>query len=87
MNVLYVASEVAPFAVSGGLADVMGALPKAIASDANSGISPSVILPLYGTISEKWRSQMERIDEFTSKYLIGPTFFSDEMRNDGPKFE
>ena len=68
MNVLYVASEVAPFAVSGGLADVMGALPKAIASDASCGISPSVILPLYGSISEKWRSQMERIDEFEFMY-------------------
>ena len=30
MNILYVASEVAPFAVSGGLGDVMGALPQTI---------------------------------------------------------
>ena len=37
--------------------------------------------------SKDSRELMERIDEFTSKYLIGPTFFSDEMKNDGPKFE
>jgi starch synthase len=29
LNILFVASEVVPFAKSGGLADVAGALPKA----------------------------------------------------------
>ncbi|MEE0241891.1 MAG: glycogen/starch synthase, partial [Ruminococcus sp.] len=30
MKILYAASEALPFAASGGLADVMGALPKAM---------------------------------------------------------
>ena len=68
MNILYVASEVAPFAVSGGLADVMGALPKAIASDNENGIHPSVILPLYSSIQEKWREKMQQVDEFEFMY-------------------
>ena len=30
MKILYVSSEVNPFAASGGLGDVMGALPKSL---------------------------------------------------------
>ena len=33
MKILYAASEAAPFAKSGGLADVAGALPKALGRD------------------------------------------------------
>ena len=44
MKVLFVASEVDPFAKTGGLADVAGALPKALAS---LGHEVRVILPLY----------------------------------------
>ena len=34
MKILYAASEAAPYAKSGGLADVAGALPKALVHDA-----------------------------------------------------
>ena len=47
MKVLYGASEVAPFAKTGGLADVAGSLPKALRG---LGADVRVILPLYGTI-------------------------------------
>lgn len=44
MNVLLVASECAPFVKTGGLADVVGALPKALIA---TGVGCRVILPLY----------------------------------------
>ncbi|WP_417587573.1 glycogen synthase GlgA [Pararhodobacter oceanensis] len=44
MNTLFVASECAPFVKTGGLADVIGAVPKALASE---GLSVKVMLPAY----------------------------------------
>lgn len=44
MNILFVSSEVFPFAKTGGLADVLGALPSALAK---RGHNCSVILPFY----------------------------------------
>ena len=55
MNILYAASEVAPFMKTGGLADVAGSLPKALR---NCGADVRVIMPLYEGISDFWRSQM-----------------------------
>ena len=42
MKVLFAGSECYPFVKTGGLADVMGALPKALKAD---GIDVRVILP------------------------------------------
>mgnify|MGYP000178762323 CR=1 FL=1 len=39
MRILYAASEANPFAKSGGLADVAGALPKALVKDAWTPVS------------------------------------------------
>lgn len=55
MKTLFVTSECAPFAKSGGLGDVAGALPEALQAPGNSC---RVVLPLYGTISDHWREQM-----------------------------
>ena len=44
MRILLASSEVAPFAKTGGLADVAGALPKALAA---SGLAVEVLLPRY----------------------------------------
>lgn len=55
MNLLYVTSEAVPFAKTGGLADVAGALPQALH---RQGATVSVILPLYGSINSIWREQM-----------------------------
>ena len=52
MKITYVAAECAPFAASGGLGDVMGALPQAVKSE-NPSIDVSVILPYYDSIKEK----------------------------------
>ncbi|MBN1283265.1 MAG: glycogen synthase GlgA [Proteobacteria bacterium] len=45
MKIVHIASEAVPFAKTGGLADVVGALPNALAS---LGDRVSVIMPFYG---------------------------------------
>ncbi len=48
MKVLMVAPEVAPFVKVGGLADVVGALPKALYK---RGIDVRIVCPLYGSLT------------------------------------
>lgn len=56
-KILFVGAEAMPFAATGGLGDVMGSLPAAMkAADADSDIR--VVMPLYGAVSEAWRSKM-----------------------------
>ena len=43
MNILYITSEAAPFCKTGGLADVLGSLPPAVAAE---GDHTAVLLPL-----------------------------------------
>ena len=58
MKVLYVTSECAPFVKTGGLADVLSALPRAMAG---KRVSVRVVLPLYGSVNPTWRAQMKFI--------------------------
>ena len=58
MKILFAASECVPFVKTGGLADVVGALPKEIMK---AGDEVRVILPLYKAIDQKWRDQMEHM--------------------------
>ena len=62
MKVLFATSEAYPFAMSGGLADVAGALPKALRKRL---IGCRIILPLYGTISEEMRQKMTFVCNIT----------------------
>ena len=62
MKVLYATSEAYPFAMSGGLADVAGALPKALRKRL---VGCRVIMPLYAGISEEMRSKMTFITSIT----------------------
>ena len=55
MKVLFATSEAYPFAMSGGLADVSGALPKALRARL---VGARVILPLYDTIPQQLRDTM-----------------------------
>ncbi len=55
MNVLFVACEAAPFAKSGGLADVIGSLPKELK---RQGIDARVVLPKYEDIPDSWKERM-----------------------------
>ena len=48
LKVLFVASEVAPFRKTGGLADVAGALPRALK---RRGIDVRIVMPLYANMT------------------------------------
>ncbi|MBW4080465.1 glycogen synthase GlgA [Paenibacillus sp. S150] len=62
MKVLFAAAEAHPFVKTGGLADVIGALPKALKG---AGVDVRVILPKYKGIPEKFVSQMEHVAVLT----------------------
>ncbi len=62
MKILYVTSEANPFAASGGLGDVMGALPAAVAEQGNQC---EVILPLYDTMKQQHRERLELVLDMT----------------------
>ena len=55
MKVLYTASEAVPFCKTGGLADVAGSLPPALAAQ---GVETAVILPLYRRVKERFADQL-----------------------------
>lgn len=55
-KILFVGAEVMPFAATGGLGDVMGSLPAALAQDVNNDVR--VVMPLYSAIGKQWREQM-----------------------------
>lgn len=55
-SVLFVASEANPFAGTGGLADVIGSLPKTLAQNGNYDVR--VAIPLYGSVSPAYRAMM-----------------------------
>lgn len=63
MKILYVTSEAGPFAASGGLGDVMGALPKAIAEFED--VEAEVIMPLYASMKEEYRKKLELVCDIT----------------------
>ena len=54
MRILFATSEAQPFAASGGLADVSGALPKALRKRL---VGCRVVMPLYDTISDEMREK------------------------------
>ncbi len=56
MKILYVTSEAVPFCKTGGLADVAGSLPPALAEQ---GAEVAVILPLYERVRDRFGSQLK----------------------------
>ena len=61
-SVLFVASEANPFIASGGLADVIGSLPKALAKNDNYDVR--VVIPLYKQIGENFRQRFTYLGNF-----------------------
>lgn len=64
-NILFVASESVPFVKTGGLADVVGALPKYLDKKL---YDVRVVLPNYASIPEKYRSQFEFVSSFDMQF-------------------
>ena len=62
LKVLLAAAEAVPFVKTGGLADVMGSLPKALR---DLGVDARVVLPKYGDISGQYKEQFTRVAELT----------------------
>jgi len=62
MKVLFASSEAVPFAASGGLADVVGSLPKTINA---AGHECCIVIPLYKSISPEFREKMTFIKNIT----------------------
>ncbi len=62
MKILYAASEALPFAASGGLADVLGSLPAAVAE---RGCDCRVVMPMYRSIKPEVRNKMTYLGDVT----------------------
>lgn len=60
-NILFVASECVPFIKTGGLADVVGSLPKYINKEE---FDVRVMLPKYMALSESYKTQMKYLTHF-----------------------
>ena len=66
MKILFVAAEGAPFSKTGGLGDVIGALPKSLVK---AGHEVGVILPYYDMTDAKFGDQVE--DLFFFEVSVG----------------
>ena len=54
-NILFAASECVPFIKTGGLADVVGSLPKYFDK---KKYDVRVVLPKYSCMNQKWKDQL-----------------------------
>lgn len=62
MRVLFIAAEMAPFAKTGGLADVVGSLPRTLPAH---GVEARVVIPLHGPIKAKYEDRLKYQFHFT----------------------
>ena len=78
MNVLHVASEVGPFAQSGGLADVLAGLPAALA---DHGLEVAVVAPFYKGVDKRIADRGLAIDRSVPLSVpVGPYVFEAALR-------
>lgn len=83
-KILFAASECVPFIKTGGLADVVGSLPKYFDK---AEYDVRVILPKYLCIPEKYRSQMKKITHFYMDFCWRNQYVGIlEMEYEGVKF-
>ncbi len=63
-KILFVGAEALPFAATGGLGDVLGSLPAALKRE-EADTDVRVVIPMYQTVAEKYKSKAKLISEFT----------------------
>ena len=83
-KILFVASECVPFVKTGGLADVVGSLPKYFQKEE---FDVRVMIPKYACIPQEWKNQMNYVTHFYidlawRKQYVGVL----EMEYEGVKF-
>ena len=60
-KILFVASECVPFIKTGGLADVVGSLPKCFDK---KEYDVRVIIPKYMCMNQKWKDKMTYLNHY-----------------------
>ena len=65
-KILFVASEAVPFIKTGGLADVVGSLPKCFNKEY---YDVRVMIPKYLCIKQEWRDKMDYISHFYMDFM------------------
>lgn len=73
MKVLFVAAEAVPFIKTGGLADVIGSLPKELCK---SGVDARVVLPKYEDIPQEYKDKMTTVAS-SQIFMYGRTQYFD----------
>lgn len=63
-KILFAGAEIMPFASTGGLGDVLGSLPKALASEYGEDADIRAVMPLYSAVGEKYRNEMKLVATF-----------------------
>ncbi|GAB4340282.1 MAG: glycogen synthase GlgA [Leptolyngbyaceae cyanobacterium] len=83
MRILFVAAEAAPLAKVGGMADVVGALPKVLRK---MGHDVRVFMPYYGFLSEKLKVPKEPIWHGTAMFQDFQVFETTLPHSDVPLY-
>ena len=66
-KILYAASEALPYISTGGLADVMGSLPRAVKKELGDNCDVRVVIPLYPAIRRKFAEEIQLVAELNVK--------------------
>ena len=78
MRVLHVSSELAPFAQTGGMGDVLAGLPGAQAA---LGFDAAVLVPLYRGVAERLAAAGHPLDAHPLPIVLGPHRFEAVLRS------
>ena len=85
-RILMITSEAAPFAKTGGLADVLGALPPALAK---LGEEVAVLMPLYASVPLHGSTYGSARIADAMRLAVGPNAFTvaiDEVKREGVRY-